>query len=242
MTLLNDALSAYLTPLLEKHSAGKVLIYDDLIHSWQAAQAVMETNFDPQVSVSISFFLSLLYSLILTLVVFYSFTQQHLRELHESQLRAYRDAAKAALAEQAQSVSLPAVMDEMEEEQYVQKIVLEMEKPDWKVDETVWERDWNTALRERARAAFVSAQEDNGEEDEEVEMEDNDELEEGEEKPVKPVAKKVTAKKRVVPTKVGKGLLKKKALGAGTGAGQRATRGRRARRGGRGGGGAGAAK
>lgn len=51
MTLLNDSLSAYLTPLLEKHTAGKAIIYDDLIHSFQAAQAVMKADFDPAVSV-----------------------------------------------------------------------------------------------------------------------------------------------------------------------------------------------
>ena len=51
MTLLNDSLSAYLTPLLEKHTAGKAIIYDDLIHSWQAAEQVMKSDFDPAVSV-----------------------------------------------------------------------------------------------------------------------------------------------------------------------------------------------
>jgi hypothetical protein len=53
MTLLNDSLSAYLTPLLEKHTAGQAIIYDDLIHSWQAAQAILKADFDPAVSVSV---------------------------------------------------------------------------------------------------------------------------------------------------------------------------------------------
>jgi hypothetical protein len=51
MTLLNDSLSAYLTPLLEKHTAGKAIIYDDLIQSWKAAEQVMKADFDPAVSV-----------------------------------------------------------------------------------------------------------------------------------------------------------------------------------------------
>lgn len=51
MTLLNDSLSAYLTPLLQKHTAGKAIIYDDLIQSWKAAEQVMKADFDPAVSV-----------------------------------------------------------------------------------------------------------------------------------------------------------------------------------------------
>jgi len=164
-----------------------------------------------------------------------------LRELHESQLKGYQDAARAALSEHAQSVSLPDVPDDMEEEVYIQKIITDLERPDWKVDEVLLEEAWMAPLRERARAAFE--ENDNGDDDDEEEMEDGEEEEEGEEKPIKPATKKLTVKKRTVTTKAGKGLLKKKALSAaktGSVAGQRASRGRRARRGGRGG--AGAAK
>jgi hypothetical protein len=158
-----------------------------------------------------------------------------MRELHESQLKAYEEAARAALTELAQSVTLPTIEDDMDEEVYVQKVLGDYDKPDWKVDEVVWEEAWATPLRERARAAFES------EEDEADDLEDTDE-EEGEEKAPTTV-KKMTVNKRTVATKAGKGLLKKKALSAakpGAAGGQRGTRGRRARRGGRGG--AGAAK
>jgi len=53
MTLLNDSLSAYLTPLLKKHTAGQAIIYDDLIHSWQASQSVLRADFEPSVSVRV---------------------------------------------------------------------------------------------------------------------------------------------------------------------------------------------
>lgn len=167
-----------------------------------------------------------------------------MRELHESQLKAYEDAARAALMEQAQSVTLPA---SIEEEEDVEKLLGETPKPDWKVSETVWEEAWMTPLRERVMSLSSENDEEEGEEmDEDGEVEE----EESSEKPAvaKSAVKKTTIKKRAVATKAGKGLLKKKALGAGsatkpgTGAsGQRAVRGRRARRGGRGGG-TGAAK
>lgn len=170
-----------------------------------------------------------------------------MRELHESQLQAYQDAARAALTEEAHSVALPALDEQEDDEETVEKALREIKKPDWKVNETVWEEAWMTPLRERIIRAASS---DNNNEDT-VEMDEEDgevEEEEGEPEekavPTKPVAKKATVKKKAVVTKAGKGLLQKKALGAGKqpGApGQRAVRGRRARRGGRGGG-AGAAK
>lgn len=115
-----------------------------------------------------------------------------------------------------------------------------MSKPDWKVNEVVWEQAWEAPLRERARAVMLSDEQDD-EDDDEEEMEDGEEEEEEqEEEPEKPKGvKKVIPKKRTIATKAGKqGLLKKKALNAAAkqpGAGQRAIRGRRARRGGRGG-------
>jgi hypothetical protein len=175
-----------------------------------------------------------------------------MRELHESQLAAYEEAARAALQQQAQSVALPEAQDNnMEEDEYVAKILQEIEKPDWKVNETVWEEAWEAPLRERASAALSGQEEDDdNEEMEEGEEEDNGRDEEAEEGKPKPVTKKVFTKKRTIATKAGKGLLKKKSLSGGatkpTGAagtpGQRAIRGRRARRGGRGGGATGAAK
>lgn len=44
MTLLYDALHAYLTPLLTKHASKKALVYDDLISSWDSAQQVLKLN------------------------------------------------------------------------------------------------------------------------------------------------------------------------------------------------------
>ena len=176
-----------------------------------------------------------------------------MRELHESQLAAYEQAARAALQEQAESVTLPEILqDNMEEDAYVAKILQDVEKPDWKVNETVWQEAWEVPLRERASAALSGQEEEeDNEEMEEGEEEDNGkELDGEEEAKPKPTTKKVIAKKQTIATKAGKGLVKKKALsggatkpkGAAGAPGQRSVRGRRARRGGRGGGAAGAAK
>lgn len=165
-----------------------------------------------------------------------------MRELHEAQLKAYQEAARKALVEEAQSVSLPDVTDDMEEETFVLKTISETKKPDWKVDETVWEEAWVAPLQERARATFQEESNDGDDDEDDEEMDDGDEEEGDQEKEVKSTVKKTAVKKRTVASKAGKGLLKKKALGAskttGAAAGQRATRGRRARRGGRGGAGA----
>lgn len=62
MTLLNDALHAYLTPLLQKYTAGQAIIYDDLIHAWQASQSILKEDFDPTVSVCVCWRLKCIYA------------------------------------------------------------------------------------------------------------------------------------------------------------------------------------
>lgn len=200
--------------------------------------------------------------------------------MHESQLQAYEAAARTALEKAVQEVVLPSELEQAtSSDEQLETILSKIPKPDWKVKDTVWEEAWMTPLRQRAAAAAMSSEDttnnnttsnnDNGNNEQsqdEVEMqdaEDDEEEEEGDEeddgqveqdeetKQAKPVMKKsLVPKKRVVATKAGKGLLKKKALGTGTATskqtgtapGQRAVRGRRARRGGRGGGAGGAAK
>jgi hypothetical protein len=165
-----------------------------------------------------------------------------MRDLHESQLRAYQEAARAALTEYVHSVSLPAASEEEEEELYVDKVVASIPRPNWRVNDQVWEEAWAAPLREKARVAFSADEEEEGEGDEEEEQEDAEEMDEDEEKTTaKPnnssTPAKKTIKKRTIPTKAGKALLKKQALGTAKPAvGHRANRGRRAHRGGRGGG------
>ncbi len=44
MTLLSNAVTAYLGPLLEKHAQGQLLLYQDLMQSFQAAQDLLQAN------------------------------------------------------------------------------------------------------------------------------------------------------------------------------------------------------
>jgi hypothetical protein len=53
MTLLDDATTAYLSPLLQKHAAGKLITWEDLQSSHEAAVAVLSKQpSNPFVSVS----------------------------------------------------------------------------------------------------------------------------------------------------------------------------------------------
>ena len=52
MTLLFDAYSAYLGPLLEKHSAGKSIVWEDLMTSYAASKTVLQSSDNYFVSVS----------------------------------------------------------------------------------------------------------------------------------------------------------------------------------------------
>ena len=37
---IGQALHAYLDPLLKKHTAGQLVVYEDLLSSWEACQAL----------------------------------------------------------------------------------------------------------------------------------------------------------------------------------------------------------
>lgn len=39
-----NVFKAYLNPLLTKHEGGKVIVYEDLLASWEAVQAVLSKN------------------------------------------------------------------------------------------------------------------------------------------------------------------------------------------------------
>ena len=59
-----NVFKAYLTPLLKKHESGKVIVYEDLLASWEAVEAVLsksESAPDASDVVRISFFVSFYY-------------------------------------------------------------------------------------------------------------------------------------------------------------------------------------
>lgn len=39
---MEQALHAYLDPLLQKHTAGQLIVYEDLLSSWNSCQAVLQ--------------------------------------------------------------------------------------------------------------------------------------------------------------------------------------------------------
>lgn len=51
MTLLTDAFTAYLGPLLKKHAAGEALVWEDLEASRAASMEVMKSSDNAFVSV-----------------------------------------------------------------------------------------------------------------------------------------------------------------------------------------------
>ena len=52
MTLIFEATNAYLGPLLEKHKKGEALVYEDLVASQAACNAVLRQSNNTFVSVS----------------------------------------------------------------------------------------------------------------------------------------------------------------------------------------------
>jgi len=49
MTVLAQALKAYLDPLLKKHNAGKHVTHEDLLSSWEAADVILQGANDDEV-------------------------------------------------------------------------------------------------------------------------------------------------------------------------------------------------
>ena len=52
MTLIFDATTAYLGPLLKKHASGEALVWEDLVASQAACSAVLRQSNNTFVSVS----------------------------------------------------------------------------------------------------------------------------------------------------------------------------------------------
>mmetsp|Transcript_6928 Transcript_6928/g.9780 ORF Transcript_6928/g.9780 Transcript_6928/m.9780 type:complete len:244 (-) Transcript_6928:946-1677(-) len=111
---LYNTIHAYLGPLLEKHSSGKALVYDDLVTAFQAAQKELQR--EPSVYVS-----------------------KRLLEIHRSQLRAYEETAFQSLKTFIQSFPLPkppttaTATTRITEESYYAtcKEQFLKDKPDW---------------------------------------------------------------------------------------------------------------
>lgn len=132
MTLLSDAFTAYLAPLLKKHSAGQPLVWEDLEASRAASQEVLKNSDN-------------------------AFVSKRVEDLHQSQIQAYREAAVKALRDWAQSsegAPLAPMEDNDTEDSFVDRCISRTTSwPNWRLDSAkmvvVME------LRKRARATFA---------------------------------------------------------------------------------------
>ncbi|CAJ1949779.1 unnamed protein product [Cylindrotheca closterium] len=103
MTLLHDALEAYLGPLLKKHNNGTYLTWEDLTASKAAATKVLEGSDN-------------------------IFVSKKLDALHESQVNAYKEAGTKALKEFAEAMSLEPMEEGDSKETFVRRCVLAIRK------------------------------------------------------------------------------------------------------------------
>lgn len=108
-----------------------------------------------------------------------------IKDLHDSQVRAYQDAAKRALTDYAQNLELPPVEENETENLYIIRIVKSLVIPDWKVAASLIEACCLQPIRSRASLEYQRQDEEDGEgeedDDEEGEEDETEEVEDGEE-------------------------------------------------------------
>ncbi|GAX10079.1 hypothetical protein FisN_2Lh348 [Fistulifera solaris] len=82
-----NVFKAYLNPLLKKHESGKVIVYEDLVASWEAVEAVLSKHeSSPDANDA----------------------KEKIKALHDEQVLEYKKAGKRALIEYCRTCSLPA--------------------------------------------------------------------------------------------------------------------------------------
>ena len=132
----NDAIAAYLTPLLVKHERHQPLVYEDLLESYEVAQAVAASSstHNPK-------------------------AQQEVRHLHESQLQAYEAYARVELTKLAESYECPSIEEGEAMPAYIERFVQSMKNGDqslmgWRVSEESMEEVFWSKVKSDARKAY----------------------------------------------------------------------------------------
>jgi len=113
MTLLFDATNAYLGPLLEKHTTGQPLVWEDLTQSMTACSAVLRQSNN-------------------------AFVSSRLDKLHQSQVKVYREAAVQSVKEWALSFPLQPMEEGDTKIAFVNRCIASISGskllPNWKLD------------------------------------------------------------------------------------------------------------
>jgi len=132
----NYVISIYLAPLLAKHAKGRPLIYEDLLTSYEVASAIA-ANASPA-------------------------AKAELEKLHQSQLAAYEECAKAALAELALARAHPYLEAGESMPAYIERFVAsiqshhQMSYGGWRVSESVLEEAFWSKVKSGARRAYFA--------------------------------------------------------------------------------------
>eukprot|EP00429_Kryptoperidinium_foliaceum_P035255 CAMPEP_0176181314 /NCGR_PEP_ID=MMETSP0120_2-20121206/92903_1 /TAXON_ID=160619 /ORGANISM="Kryptoperidinium foliaceum, Strain CCMP 1326" /LENGTH=288 /DNA_ID=CAMNT_0017519539 /DNA_START=218 /DNA_END=1084 /DNA_ORIENTATION=- len=134
MTLLSDAFTAYLGPLLQKHSRGEPLVWEDLEASRAASLQVLKSHGDN------------------------AFVSKRVDDLHQTQIQAYREAAVKSLREWAQTEApLQPMEDHDTQDSFVERCVNAVLNakawPRWRLDNA--NMVLSIELRKRARATYA---------------------------------------------------------------------------------------
>ena len=134
----NDAITAYLTPLLTKHERNQPLVYEDLLESYEVAKAVAASAGNN-----------------------YTHAQKDVEHLHESQLVAYEAYAKMELTKMAESQEYPSIEEDESMPAYLERVVTTVKAGNpslkgWRVsDKFVEETFWSKVKAEARKAYFA---------------------------------------------------------------------------------------
>ena len=137
LSLKDQIVTIYLTPLLEKHQRHQLIRWDDLLHAKQQADALLQQQ--PPTSDS-------------------NDASQELQALHKSQLTLYRQQAVSALTEWIQSQwTLPEPMAGESQAEYSQRCLARAfdERPFWKLGTGLLQKILSPVIQERAASAFA---------------------------------------------------------------------------------------
>lgn len=132
----NDAIAAYLTPLLTKHDRGEPLVYEDLLESSEVAKAVAASSTNTK-------------------------AKQELESMHESQLQAYEACARTDLTKLAEGRAYATIEEGESMPRYIERCVQAVKDDNqkfagWQVSNDVMEEVFWSNIKAGARKAYFA--------------------------------------------------------------------------------------
>ena len=139
LSLKDQLLTLYLTPLLEKHQRNQFISWDDLHHAKHQADTYLQQHQQQEDVQDAS---------------------QELLALHKSQIALYREQAVATLTEWSQSWTLPEPVAGESQSEYSQRCLARAfdERPFWKLGTGLLQKILSPVIHDRAKSAFVKPQ------------------------------------------------------------------------------------